>query len=197
MKKLPHCDELFERYFDRWYDDEWRRWKGVSHTRPDMLEDSKLVGKTGADASPLDALGQSEAAELIRSMYESAQSDWQEFLEVTPPVDLDWVDEFDQYFDRGAIARLIDDSDPEDFGNVYVVTCCELGSVLGEMLLDQCSTLFWLYAWPYWESSLLHPPTGSVVPVFHWAIKKMSEYGVDDGLAAKIDACCELLDGRM
>ncbi len=43
--------------------------------------------------------------------------------------------------------------------------------------------------WPYGESRLPYVPCGAEVAVFHGAIKKMSEYGVDDGFADKVQAC--------
>ena len=37
----------------------------------------------------------------------------------------------------------------------------------------------------------------SVVPVFHWAIKKFSTYGIDDGFADKPQVCVQMLqDGQ-
>jgi hypothetical protein len=36
--------------------------------------------------------------------------------------------------------------------------------------------------------------TGISMPVFHWAMKKMSSYGVDDAFVAKINACVQLLE---
>jgi len=38
------------------------------------------------------------------------------------------------------------------------------------------------------------PDPQSLIPVFHWAVKKMSGYGWDDGFVQKIDACLKLLD---
>ena len=49
--------------------------------------------------------------------------------------------------------------------------------------------LSWLYDWPYWESALYDQETRSRINVFHWAVKKMSEYGVEDGLTDKLNAC--------
>lgn len=86
-------------------------------------------------------------------------------------------------------------SHPEDFGGDYVVLCCEFGAVLGHVMRARQPRLFWYLDWPYWESMLLDPQTGTVIPVFHWAIKKMSDYGVDDGFVPKIERCLRILDG--
>ena len=56
------------------------------------------------------------------------------------------------------------------------------------------ASLDWIIEWPYWESSLFDNKTGHVLAVFHWAIKKMSDYGIDDGFAAKTKACLQLLE---
>ncbi len=42
---------------------------------------------------------------------------------------------------------------------------------------------------PYCESSLVDPDTGRLIPVFNLAIKKMSDYGVDDGFGDKVKSC--------
>lgn len=190
---IPHCDELFELFFDRWYDDVSRGWKDFPATRPDILESSGLIAKSGAEASPLDASDQSEVAGMIGTILRAAETDWQRQIGLSPPADIGWVVEIDRHYDRTRIRSIIDDSDPKDFSNTYIVTCCEFGAVLGSVLLEHCPTLDWMYSWPYWESALLHPPSGSVVPVFHWSIKKMSEYGVDDGFAEKIGVCAQML----
>lgn len=52
--------------------------------------------------------------------------------------------------------------------------------------------LEWCYEYPYWESSLFAPKTGTVIPPFHFAVKKMSEYGVDDGFVAKLNHLADL-----
>lgn len=37
MPDLEHCDDLFLRYFDRWYSDEDRKRRGFPATKPDMM----------------------------------------------------------------------------------------------------------------------------------------------------------------
>ncbi len=189
---LPDCDELFLRYFDPWYTQAWRDLRGFEATRPDMYT-IKTRGRAAADLSPLVAEGRAEAAQMVERMIESAIGDWPTYLDVAPPVTIEWVRKVDEYFDRQRITSLIEESSPDDFSNAYLVTCCQWGAVLGEVLRQEGPDLEWVYSWPYWESSLVHLPSGNVVPVFHWAIKKMSEYGVDDGFAAKIRACCQIL----
>jgi hypothetical protein len=190
---LPEPDELFGKYFDQWYDDVWRRWKGFKGTRPDIQNFQSYRGKQASEVSPLGEDGQAEAARMVSAMFNSAVLDWPSFLKLSEPVGLNWVDEWDRFHNRIEIQSILDNANPTDFSNGYVISCCQFGAVLGEVLREQNGQLEWLYAWPYWESSLLHGESGLVINVFHWAIKKMSEYGVDDGYAAKVKACCDLL----
>jgi hypothetical protein len=192
--RLPHCDTLFTKYFDRWYDDESRGRKLFKATRPDLLEDESLIGREPAEFCVLTDESRQEVADQLQSMLEAARRDWPDYLDVTGDVDLDWVDQFDGHFDRTRIREVLKRSDPENFANDYVVLCCECGAVLGEVMRRLQPRLVWHLDWPYWESALFDANSGSVIPVFHWAVKKMSGYGVDDGLADKVRSCVESLD---
>jgi hypothetical protein len=194
VRKLPHCDELFLRYFNCWCDDDDRKRRGFSATRPDMLQMDSLVGLLAQEASPLAQDSQDQVLDKISAMIEAAEEDWQNYLKVYGKLSLDWIEAFDEYHDRKRIQDVIDRSDPANFTNDYVIVCCEFGAALGHVLQSLQPRLVWLPDWPYWESSVFDPKTGSVLPVFHWAVKKMSEYGVDDGFAEKVQACIQLLD---
>lgn len=194
MGALPHCDALFLRFFDRWYDDDDRRRRGFKATLPDVLQYDSFGGPTPAEASWLNETGQQQVLQQINGMVEAARQDWPTYLPVENDMDLQWIDVFDRYYDRQRIHHVIKRSDPSDFSNDYVVLCCEFGAVLSDVLLRAQPHMFWRLDWPYWDSSLLDPKTGNAVSVFHWAIKKMSEYGVDDGFAAKTKAVLHLLD---
>lgn len=191
--ELPHCDDLFMRFFDPWYTDETRALKRLPATRPDLLTVGSFANADPNKISPLDEDGRRESARRIQSMTAAAKSDLPKYLSVNSDVDIHWVKAFDEYHDREQIADILNEADPEDFKNVYLIACCEFGSLIGHVLADRLSTLSWVYSWPYWESSLLHAPTGSIIPPYHWAIKKMSECGVDDGFAEKIEMCLQML----
>jgi hypothetical protein len=193
MNKLPDCDDLFIKFFARWYTDDWRKWKRYKATRPDLEKVDSVIGCVASDLSPLSENGQKQAAGMVKTTFEAARCDWPEYLAVQPPISLAWIDSFDTHYDRSRIAEIISRSDPKDFSNEYLVLCCGFGSVLGNILVDELASLDWVYAWPYWESMLFHSLSGSLIPPFHWAIKKMSEYGVDDGFSAKIIKCIEIL----
>jgi hypothetical protein len=107
-----------------------------------------------------------------------------------------WIAAFDAHFDERRIAEIVDRSDPTDFGNDLVVITCELGAALGHVMRTMQPRLFWRWDWPYWESALVDPETGALIPTFHWAIKKMSGYGWDDGLLPKIEACLRSQETR-
>jgi len=55
-------------------------------------------------------------------------------------------------------------------------------------LFEDLGEFGWLYSAPYFNSIIVHRKTGYGITVFDWAVKKFSEYGVDDGFAAKFHA---------
>lgn len=193
MPIIPHCDELFLKYFDPWYTDNDRRRKVFKATRPDMLQSKSLIGVKQTDARSMPENLRKKVLEQIDDMLEAAQGDWPKLMSLQGEVDLTWIKTFDNYYDRERIAEVIARSNPATFSNEYLVTCCEFGSVLGHVMIQLLPRLYWYSDWPYWESSLLDPHTGRLIPVFHWAIKKMSDYGVDDGFDAKVRACIGIL----
>ncbi len=128
-----------------------------------------------------------DAKELIQQkMTEAALEDFA-FIYQAKQVNLELLDAVDKYFDRAKIAALIEKSDPSDFSNAYLVTVCEFGVLLGQ-LFCQHEGFGWLYAQPYFHSIIVHEKTGIGITVFDWALKKFSEYGVDDGYVAKFHA---------
>lgn len=194
MSALPHCDDLFARYFDRWYSDEDREQRQFQATMPDILQHAGLKGCTQDAASRVIESVQARLSAQFAAMLDAASKDWPLYLEVSGTIDLSWIEAFDRHFNRARIQTVIADSDPEDFSNQYVVLCCQFGVVLSHVLQTARPDIVWSFDWPYWDSTLLHPATGTLIPVFHWAIKKMSEYGVDDGFSGKVAACLNVLD---
>jgi len=192
---LPDCDEVFSKFFDRWYDDEDRQRKGFTHTRPDMMLKYRC-NLAAADLCNLTDAGQKKVFDHIATMQRAAQTDWARYLPVTSEINMDWIEAFDAHYDAERVAELIRTSDPEDFSNELLVTVCELGAVLGHVMLQVEPRLLWVPEWPYWESALYDPITGNVIPPFHWAIKKFSDYAVDDGLVPKIGCMQHNLNSR-
>jgi len=75
------------------------------------------------------------------------------------------------------------------------VTVCEFGVLLGQ-LFRQLDGYDWLYSHPYHHSIIVHKDTGFAITVFDWAIKKFSEYGVDDGFVAKFHTAVDRINGH-
>ncbi len=195
-QELPHCDDLFLRFFDPWYDERGRQRRGFKATLPDFLQHDSFLALTQAEASCINPEGQQEVLATIDGMVNATRYDWPTYLSVEGDIDLSWIDAFDCHYDRQSIHHLITRSDPSEFTNDYVAITCEFGAALSHVLRAAQPRLVWRLDWPYWDSSLLDPETGTALPVFHWAIKKMSEYGVEDGFAAKVKACLQLLDEK-
>ena len=127
-------------------------------------------------------------------MLDACRGDWPEYLKVFGDLDEHWIEAFDEYYDRKRVSDVIKRSDPKDFSNDYLVLVCEFGAALAHVLLSKEPRLVWVHDWPYWESRLVDAKSGSVIPPFHWAVKKFSEYGLEDGFAQKIEACVHLLN---
>jgi hypothetical protein len=191
--KLPDVNELYSTFFDRWYGEEDRKRKGFEFARPDMMKCYR-AGLMTSKISCLTEEFQGEAIARVQRMVGSAKTDWARYLAVNGEIDEQWVLAADKHYDRKAIRQLIKISDPSDFSNDLVVTVCQFGAVLGEVLRQIKPRLLWLPEWPYWETSLYDPISGNVIPTFHWAMKKFSSYGVDDGFVEKLHCCVHILD---
>jgi len=130
-------------------------------------------------------------------MVRAASSDWKRYLDIGSKVSLGWVEAFDAYYDRSRIRDLIERSDPKESDNEYHVVCIQFGVVLGTVLSQMIPRLRWLLDWPYWESAPYDSKTGTRVNVFHWAVDKLSEDGVDDGFAVKLQVVAQLLEREL
>ena len=119
----------------------------------------------------------------LQTMVNAALSDYQHIIK-SDKLDLNVLDAIDKYFDRKKIAEIISKSNPSDFSNDYVIEVCEFGATLGH-LFNQVDGFGWLYSHPYFHSIIVHKNTGFGITVFDWAVKKFSEYGVDDGFVSK------------
>ncbi|PVY40946.1 hypothetical protein [Pontibacter virosus] len=183
-KKLPHCDKLFKEYLSPWYPTEDK----PEMTRPDMY----IIA--GYEEQPLDLdelqylpeeLLQ-EVKNSIAIITDAALQDYQNIIEADR-LSLEVLDKVDRYYDKAAVAQIIKESDPKDYSNQYLVSVCEFGATLG-YLFNQSSEFGWLYSYPYFHSIIVHKETGFGITVFDWAVKKFSEYGIEDGFVAKFHA---------
>jgi hypothetical protein len=187
-KKLPHCDTLFERFLSPWYPEDDR----PTTTRPDMYQIAAFDGQP-LDIDKIQYLEpghlQDVKKHITETMPAAALQDFQSIIK-SDTLDFDFLDAVDKYYDRAKIADLIKESDPADFSNAYLVTVCEFGVVLGH-LFNELEGFDWLFSHPYFHSIIVHKDTGFGITVFDWAVKKFSEYGVDDGFVAKFHAAIE------
>jgi len=186
-KKLPHCDDLFVKFFSLWYPSEDR----PKITRPDMFVISGFEGKT-LDLDDLQYLPDellNKTKNQISTITNAALQDYQNIIK-SDRLDFNVLDAVDKFYDRQKIAEIIKLSDPKDFSNLYLVSVCEFGATLGQ-LFNNLDGFGWLYSYPYFHSIIVHQETGFGITVFDWAIKKFSEYGVDDGFVAKLHAAVE------
>jgi hypothetical protein len=190
--KIPDCNELFTRFFVPWYPEGERG--TLKATKGDMITERAYAARSAADVSNLTPQAQTRVEQQLERMLSAARTDWPKFLQIDGEVDLRWVQAFDEYYDQERIANLIRSSNPAEDGNDYMITAIEFGVVLGDVLLQAQPRLAWSAAMPYWESAVYDCKSGTFIPVTHWAIKKLSDYGWDDGFADKVQACVALLD---
>lgn len=192
-KKLPHCDDLFVRYLAPWY----RADERPNMTRPDMY----VISGFNGNPIDLDAIQYlppqilTMNADQIAEMVQAATVDYQNIV-AFEKLDLNVIEAVDRHYDRKRIKALIDSSDPSDFGNDYLVSIGEFGASLGE-LFCQRGGFGWLYSHPYFHSIIVHKETGYGITVFDWAVKKFSEYGVDDGFAAKFNMALDNIEEQL
>jgi len=189
-KKLPHCDILFEKYLSPWYDEKDR----PNITRPDMYQISAFEGKA-LDLQEIQYLTPeylNQVKTLINETMTKALLEDFRHIHQTDTIDFELLDAVDKYFNREKISELIKQSDPKDISNPYLVTVCEFGVLLGH-LFNQREGFGWLYSYPYFHSIIVHKETGMGITVFDWAVKKFSEYGVNDEFVAKYDEAIRII----
>jgi len=196
MPPLPHCAVLFERFFLPWHSEHSTKSRVYEATFPDMIEDRSLAASPANWPRRLTDEGERESLRRIEVMTSAAHSDYAQQFGLAGDMGLTWIRTVDQYYDCAKIQAMIDGSDPADFSNDYVILCCEFGAALGHVLKQRMPRLGWFTDWPYWDSWLADPATGIAIPPFHWAIKKMSECGVRDGFAEKVEACLQAIEDR-
>src|SRR5262245_57910979 len=109
-RELPECEELFSKYFDRWYDDGDRRRKIYKGTRPD-LERVYRPGIPSSELTPLRGETLQTVSGMLEGMLGSIRGDFPTYLKVEGEISLNWIGAFDAHFDRGRIRELLDSSD--------------------------------------------------------------------------------------
>lgn len=193
MVDLPNADTLFAHFFGPSYSDADRHRRGFGGVFPDMLEFPDDRGAPPERLSPLSSEGRDVVTKEIAAMLDWAKSDFPRYLPVIGEPSGLWLSAFDDYWNTDRIGELIGRSDPADHGNDYVVTCFELGAVIGQVMLAGEPGLVWIPTWPSWDSGVWDAASGWVLNPFHWAFKRMSGDGFDERSAEKIPAILDLM----
>lgn len=176
--QLPDSDELFFKFLLPWYPNRGRPF-GV---RPDLFKlesGSNLLEGIQPMSRDLDE----ESRVQVEKIAEAAFMDYSEMLG-EQLVGLALLDAVDDFFDKGRVYELIQNSDPAVYSNDLLLCICEFGALLGK-LFEESGAFKWHYSQPYFDSVIFHEKTGTIIPVFDWAVKKFSETGVNDGYRAK------------
>jgi hypothetical protein len=192
-KKIPDANIVFKKFFSPWYAEDDR----PVMPRPDMYKIAAYEGEP-LNLEKIQYLEPEYLAEVKKLinviMPEAALKDFQHVIKANS-LDLNMLDAVDKFYNRAKIAELIKESDPKNFSNSYLVTVCEFGVMLGYLFI-QLEGFGWLYSHPYFNSIIVHKESGFAITVFDWAVKKFSEYGVDDGFVAKFRAAIDGTNGK-
>jgi hypothetical protein len=187
--ELPDCNDLYVKYVHKWNDNPDHK---VLLVKPDMLQsfDPNTDFSTMIDGADQ---GYLQIKKQVEAMTSVAREDLLEIAKFDE-FNLESIDKLDKAIDRKYIKGIIDTSDANDDSNHYLISIIEFGCALSEAMRKEIGGFIWVYDHPYWESTMVHKKTGFEIPVFHWAIKKFSEYGVDDGFKDKILALKQTLE---
>jgi len=179
--ELPDCNDLYVKYVHKWDENPDHK---ILIVKPDMIQSfnpdsnfSELVDTTSE--------GYIRIKKQVEKMISASREDLQELAKFNK-FNLETIDKLDKAINRKYIKSIIDASDEDDESNDYLISIIEFGCALAETIENEIGGFVWIYDYPYWESTIVHKKTGFEIPVFHWAIKKYSEYGVDDGFKDKI-----------
>jgi len=188
-EELPDCNDLYVKFVHKWDDNPDHK---ILIVKPDMIQSFKA----NTDFSTLaDTTDESyiQIKKQIETMISASRQDLQEIYKFDE-FNLETIDKLDKAIGREYIKGVIDASGVDDDANQYLISTVEFGCALAETMQNEIGGFVWVYDYPYWESTIVHKQTGFEIPVFHWAIKKYSEYGVDDGFKDKILALKMNLD---
>jgi hypothetical protein len=190
---LPDHNAVFLRFFSSLYRPEDLARRKLPATFPDMMR-SFPPGTRAEDATAYDAAYGQQFLQIIEGLVDSearasagragipVPANWRQ---APVPELLAWIHALDGFWTAERIAQVQTASDTTTAQNPFMGPCLGFGALLGATLVKM-SRSEWLPETPYWDASVLHVPSGHEAFVFHWAIKKFSSYGVDDGFAAKM-----------
>ncbi|WP_207430897.1 hypothetical protein [Sabulibacter ruber] len=180
-EELPDCNDLYATYVHKWNDNPEHK---IPIVKPDMIQSFKPDTYVSTLVDSTDK-GYVKTKKQVEALISASRQDFQELANFNE-FSLETIEKLDKAIDRQYIRSIIDASDVNDDSNQYMISIIEFGCALAQTMENEIGGFVWVYKYPYWESTLLHKKTGFEIPVFHWAIKKYSEYGVDDGFKDKI-----------
>jgi hypothetical protein len=180
-EELPDCNDLYVKYVHRWDENPEHK---ILIVKPDMLQsydpDTDFASLVDSNDE-----GYIQIKQQVETMVLASRQDLQELVKFEE-FSLETIDKLDKAINRQYINSVIDASSEDDNANQYLISTIEFGCALAETMENEIGGFVWVYDYPYWESTIVHKQTGFEIPIFHWAIKKYSEYGVDDGFKDKI-----------
>jgi hypothetical protein len=179
---LAEMHHLFDEYIAPWLhpDANARLRPDVFALPPDIARPIDI-----AAIQVMDAEQQQTVRDDMARMWEAAQKDYAEMTGITDGRLPEVLDIADAWYGEDVLLGLHHLSDAHDYSNLYLLSVCELGLLMAHVLMEQ-DDFGWLYSYPYFDSVLVHRPTGHCIPVFDWAVKKLSPHGLNEGLLDKV-----------
>jgi hypothetical protein len=196
MNQLPAARQLFDRYFLTEYGPRDKARLPVNYPRQEIVGSEDFLGKTGSDVSQITTESQQDVAEIIQTLLDHAELTWGQAYAEPDVFTLKGLAAFDRGTPADSLAALIKNSDPLNPNNDYLIRCSLLGAVIGETIRQLVPNGQWVYDHPIWESGILAPDAGAVVPVFHWAVHRLSADGAHEETAAKVLTAVDMI-GRI
>ena len=194
LKRLPDAHALLERFLLPHVSADDLARRPLGGVFPDI---ARVHPEAFAEQEHAKALALVSASRKhIDSLVAHVNAAWPTRYSVVPPVGILWVRAFDQHFTPTAVRRLVSASAPANPSSPYVRGALEFGVVLALTFRTYVPDLEWSYEQPVFDSALYDRHTETRIHVFHWAIKKLSSYGVSDGYPQKVCACHQWLRGE-
>ncbi len=194
MIQLPSAKQLFENYFLLEYTPRDKDRLGLEYPKPDIMGSLELVGKTPNDISIVTAESQTDIGEIVQGLLDHAEATWADAFGEPDVFSLEGLAAFDQANDAAAVSSVIKRSDPLNANNEYVIRASLFGAVIGETIRHLCPRTQWVYDHPLWESAIFDPQGGAIIPVFHWAIHRLSGTGIADETTGKVLTAIDMLN---
>ncbi len=194
MIQLPSAKQLFENYFLIEYSARDRDRLGLEYPKADILGSLELIGKKPSDISAVTAQSQQDIGEIVQGLLDHAEATWPGAFGEEIAFSLAGVAAFDKANDAAAVSTIIKRSDPLNANNDYVIRASLFGAVIGETIRHLSPRTQWVYDHPLWESAIFDPAGGAILPVFHWAIHRLSGTGINDETTGKITAAVDMLN---